>query len=152
MECGFLGPDHGGGMSFLPQLAGFAKSTRLGWRVFDQKKLMRNMGLMSRALWHVNRSPLRYAVKTGVGAWNLNEKLERRRQAQLLDVSEREKASTEGLIARVCGCDQIDGCIRPAAVCRGGPREALSNWSWGFDRWSMPCRHHRIRQSLGGAW
>ncbi|WP_247516144.1 hypothetical protein [Bradyrhizobium sp. 190] len=58
---------------------------------------MRNMGLMSRALWHVNRSPLRYAVKTGVNAWHLNEKLERKRQAQLLDVSEREKASADGL-------------------------------------------------------
>jgi hypothetical protein len=65
--------------------------------VFDSKKRMRNMGLMFRAPWHVNRSPLRYAVKTAVSAWNLNEKLERRRQAQLLDVSEREKASAEGL-------------------------------------------------------
>jgi hypothetical protein len=55
------------------------------------------MGLMSRALWHVNRSPLRYAVKTGVSAWNLNEKLERRRQAQLLDVTAAERAKAEDL-------------------------------------------------------
>ncbi|SEM34137.1 hypothetical protein [Bradyrhizobium sp. OK095] len=50
------------------------------------------MGLMSRALWHVNRSPLRYAVKTGVSAWHRNEKLERRRAAQGLDVSTAERA------------------------------------------------------------
>jgi hypothetical protein len=55
------------------------------------------MGLMSRALWHVNRSPLRYAVKTGVSAWHLNEKLERRRQAQLLNVSPAEKAKADDL-------------------------------------------------------
>jgi hypothetical protein len=55
------------------------------------------MGLMSRALWHVNRSPLRYAVKTGVSAWHLNEKRERRRQAQLLTVSPAEKAKAEDL-------------------------------------------------------
>jgi len=53
------------------------------------------MGLMSRAMWHVNRSPLRYAVKSGVSAWHLGEKRERRRQAQLLNVSpaERTKAT-----------------------------------------------------------
>jgi hypothetical protein len=53
------------------------------------------MGLMSRAMWHVNRSPLRYAVKSGVSAWNLGEKRERRRQARLLNVSpaERTKAA-----------------------------------------------------------
>ncbi|MBR0757032.1 hypothetical protein JQ604_33030 [Bradyrhizobium jicamae] len=55
------------------------------------------MGLMSRALWHVNRSPLRYAVKTGVSALNLQEKRERRRQAQLLDVSPAERAKAESL-------------------------------------------------------
>lgn len=55
------------------------------------------MGLMSRALWHVNRSPLRYAVKTGVSAWHLNEKRERRRQAQLLDVSPAERAKASDL-------------------------------------------------------
>ena len=55
------------------------------------------MGLMSRALWHVNRSPLRYAVKTGVSAWHLGEKRERRRQAQLLNVTPSEKAKAEEL-------------------------------------------------------
>src|SRR5258708_9043779 len=55
------------------------------------------MGLMSRALWHVNRSPLRYAVKTGVSAWHRNEKLERRRQAQSLNVSAAERARAEDL-------------------------------------------------------
>jgi hypothetical protein len=58
---------------------------------------MRQMGLTSRALWHVNRSPLRWAVKTGVSAWNLQEKLERRRQAQLLDVTPGERAKAEDL-------------------------------------------------------
>jgi hypothetical protein len=55
------------------------------------------MGLMSRALWHVNRSPLRYAVKTGVSAWHRNEKLERRRQAQSLNVSAAERAKADDL-------------------------------------------------------
>src|SRR5882757_4997031 len=57
----------------------------------------RKMGLMSRALWHVNRSPLRYAVKTGVSAWHRNEKLERRRQAQLLNVLPAERAKADDL-------------------------------------------------------
>ena len=55
------------------------------------------MGLMSRALWHVNRSPLRYAVKSGVSAWHLGEKLERRRQAQLLNVTAAERNKAEEL-------------------------------------------------------
>jgi hypothetical protein len=55
------------------------------------------MGLMSRALWHVNRSPLRYAVKTGVSAWHRNEKLERRRQALSLNVSAAERAKADDL-------------------------------------------------------
>lgn len=55
------------------------------------------MGLMSRALWHVNRSPLRYAVKTGVSAWHRNEKLERRRQAQLLNALPAERAKADDL-------------------------------------------------------
>ena len=55
------------------------------------------MGLMSRALWHVNRSPLRWAVKTGVSTWHLSEKQERRRQAELLTVSAQEKAKAEDL-------------------------------------------------------
>jgi hypothetical protein len=55
------------------------------------------MGLMSRAMWHVNRSPLRYAVKTGVSAWNIAEKRERKRQAQLLQVSAAEKAKADDL-------------------------------------------------------
>src|SRR6185312_15233914 len=55
------------------------------------------MGLMSRALWHVNRSPLRYAVKSGVSAWNLGEKLDRKRQAQLLNVDTAEKAKAAEL-------------------------------------------------------
>ncbi|WP_407151435.1 hypothetical protein [Bradyrhizobium sp. ORS 86] len=55
------------------------------------------MGLMSRTLWHVNRSPLRYAVKTGVSAWHLNEKLERRRQAQALSVSSAERSKADDL-------------------------------------------------------
>jgi hypothetical protein len=58
---------------------------------------MRQMGLMSRALWHVNRSHLRWAVKTGVNVWHLNEKRERRRQAQLLDVTAAERAKAESL-------------------------------------------------------
>ena len=57
------------------------------------------MGLMSRALWHVNRSPLRYAVKSGVSAWHLGEKLERRGQAQLLNVTAAEKNKAEELNA-----------------------------------------------------
>jgi hypothetical protein len=55
------------------------------------------MGLMSRAMWHVNRSPLRYAVKTGVSAWHLGEKLDRKRQGQLLNVSAVEKAKAAEL-------------------------------------------------------
>ncbi|MEY9473672.1 hypothetical protein ABH992_006071 [Bradyrhizobium yuanmingense] len=55
------------------------------------------MGLMSRALWHVNRSPLRWAVKTGVSTWHLSEKQERRRQAELLTPSALEKAKAEDL-------------------------------------------------------
>ena len=43
------------------------------------------MGLMSRALWHVNRSPLRYAVKSGVSAWHLGEKLERQTAGAALE-------------------------------------------------------------------
>ncbi len=48
-------------------------------------------------MWHVNRSPLRYAVKSGVSAWHLNEKRERRRQAQLLNVLPAERARAEDL-------------------------------------------------------
>jgi hypothetical protein len=55
------------------------------------------MGLMSRALWHVNRSPLRYAVKSGVSAWHFGEKLDRRRQAQLLTVTAAERSKAEEL-------------------------------------------------------
>lgn len=55
------------------------------------------MGLMSRALWHVNRSPLRYAVKSSVSAWHLGEKRERRRQAQLLNVTAAERNKAEEL-------------------------------------------------------
>lgn len=55
------------------------------------------MGLMSRALWHVNRSPLRHAVKTGVNVWHLGEKRERVRQLSLLNVSSAEKAKADDL-------------------------------------------------------
>jgi hypothetical protein len=55
------------------------------------------MGLMSRALWHVNRSPLRYAVKSGVSAWHIGEKRERRRQAQLLNITAAERNKAEEL-------------------------------------------------------
>jgi hypothetical protein len=55
------------------------------------------MGLLTRALWHVNRSPLRHAVKSGVSAWHLSEKRERRRQAQLLNVLPAEKAKAEAV-------------------------------------------------------
>jgi hypothetical protein len=55
------------------------------------------MGLVSRVIWHVNRSPLRYAVKTGYSAWHLNEKRERRRQLQLLNVSPAERAKADDL-------------------------------------------------------
>lgn len=52
---------------------------------------------MSRALWHVNRSPLRHAVKTGVSAWHLGEKRERRRQARLLNVTPSQQAKADEL-------------------------------------------------------
>jgi hypothetical protein len=55
------------------------------------------MGLVSRVIWHMNRSPLRYAVKTGYSAWHLNEKRERRRQMQLLNVSAAERAKADDL-------------------------------------------------------
>jgi hypothetical protein len=55
------------------------------------------MGLVSRVIWHVNRSPLRYAVKTGYSALHLNEKRERRRQLQLLNVSAAERAKADDL-------------------------------------------------------
>lgn len=55
------------------------------------------MGLVSRALWQINRSPLRYAVKTGVNTWHLAEKRERKRQAQLLRVTSAEKAKADHL-------------------------------------------------------
>jgi len=55
------------------------------------------MGLMSRAMWHVNRSPLRYAVKSGISALHLAEKRERRRQAELLAVTAAERAKAEDL-------------------------------------------------------
>ena len=48
-------------------------------------------------MWHVNRSPLRYAVKSGVSAWHLNEKRERRRQAQLLNVLPAQRTRAEDL-------------------------------------------------------
>lgn len=55
------------------------------------------MGLVSRALWHVNRSPLRHAVKTGVNMWHLGEKRERVRQVSLLNVSPAEKVKAGDL-------------------------------------------------------
>jgi hypothetical protein len=55
------------------------------------------MGLVSRVIWHVNRSPLRYAVKTGYSALQLTEKRERRRQLQLLNVSAAERAKADDL-------------------------------------------------------
>lgn len=55
------------------------------------------MGLMSRALWHVNRSPLRHAVKSGVSVWHIGEKRERRNQAQRLTVSPVERARADAL-------------------------------------------------------
>jgi hypothetical protein len=57
------------------------------------------MGLMSRAMWHVNRSPLRYAVKTSVSALHIGEKLDRRRQAQSLAVRPAEKVKADELNA-----------------------------------------------------
>ena len=48
-------------------------------------------------MWHVNRSPLRYAVKSGVSAWHSGEKRERKQQAQLLKVSAAERAKAEDL-------------------------------------------------------
>jgi hypothetical protein len=56
-----------------------------------------DMGLMTRAMWHVNRSPLRYAVKSGVSAWHINEKRERRRQARLLNVLLAQRTRAEDL-------------------------------------------------------
>ncbi|MBU6462885.1 MAG: magnesium-dependent phosphatase-1 [Proteobacteria bacterium] len=55
------------------------------------------MGLVSRALWHVNRSPLRHAVKAGVNMWHLSEKRERMRQQSLLNVTPEEKAKAADL-------------------------------------------------------
>src|SRR5438128_1955587 len=55
------------------------------------------MGLMSRAMWHVNRSPFRYAVKSGVSALHPVEKRERRRQAELLTVTAAERAKAADL-------------------------------------------------------
>ena len=70
------------------------------------------MGLMSRALWHVNRSPLRYAVKSSVSAWHFGEKLERKRQAQLLNVTEAEKSTAEELNRN--GYAVVTGLMDPA--------------------------------------
>src|SRR5258707_12524364 len=55
------------------------------------------MGLMSRAMWHVNRSPFRYAVKSGMSALHLGEKRERRQQAERLGVTTAGKAKGEDL-------------------------------------------------------
>ena len=54
-------------------------------------------GIDVQSVWHVNRSPLRHAVKTGVSAWHLGEKRERKRQAQLLSVTPSQKAKAEDL-------------------------------------------------------
>lgn len=55
------------------------------------------MGLVSRALWHVNRSPLRWAVKTGVNTWHFSDKRDRRRRAELLQPTALEKAKADAL-------------------------------------------------------
>jgi hypothetical protein len=89
----------------LPVLADFAKAlpAHFGAGKLDPCALISGksgtakMGLVSRALWHVNRSPLRYAVKTGVNTWNLGEKRERKRQAQLLNVTAAEKTKAGDL-------------------------------------------------------
>lgn len=55
------------------------------------------MGLVSRALWQLNRSPFRYAVKSGVSAWNLGEKLKRKRDVRLLDVTAEQRTRAQDL-------------------------------------------------------
>jgi hypothetical protein len=48
-------------------------------------------------MWHVNRSPFRYAVKSSISAMHLAEKRERRRQAVSLAVTVAEKGKAEDL-------------------------------------------------------
>ncbi|MBR0759532.1 phytanoyl-CoA dioxygenase family protein [Bradyrhizobium japonicum] len=55
------------------------------------------MGLMSRALWQVNRSPLRWAVKTGVSTWHYGAKRQRKQELNGLDVSAAQKAAAKDL-------------------------------------------------------
>ncbi len=49
------------------------------------------MGTLSRALWHVNRTHLGWAVKAGASAWNIGGKLERRKAAQALPITAAEQ-------------------------------------------------------------
>ncbi|MGE0626203.1 MAG: hypothetical protein AB7O43_00150 [Hyphomicrobiaceae bacterium] len=53
------------------------------------------MSTFTRALWHVNRTQLGWAVKAGVSTWHMRSKLERRRIAQSLPVTsdQRQKAA-----------------------------------------------------------
>ncbi len=55
------------------------------------------MGLMSRALWQVNRSPLRWAVKTGVNTWHYGAKRQRKQALNHLDVSAAQAAAAADL-------------------------------------------------------
>lgn len=55
------------------------------------------MGLMSRALWQVNRSPLRWAVKTGVSTWHYGAKRQRKQELNHLDVSAAQAAAAADL-------------------------------------------------------
>jgi hypothetical protein len=91
-------------MLFLPRLVGFAKgSPRLsraaGW--VEQGASTRTAdaqhGIDVQSTLGSEPVAATLCGEDGVSAWNLNEKLERRRQAHLLDVSEREKASAEDL-------------------------------------------------------
>jgi hypothetical protein len=90
-------------------------------------------------MWHVNRSPLRYAVKTSVNAWHIGEKRKRRREAQLLNVSGAEKAKAQDLNrdGHVVVTELMDPAVQrrfaEAGVARLGDIEAseakqTSNW------------------------
>ncbi|WP_225189348.1 phytanoyl-CoA dioxygenase family protein [Bradyrhizobium sp. IC3195] len=52
---------------------------------------------MSRALWQVNRSPLRWAVKTGVSTWHYGAKRQRKRELNGLDVTAAQAAAAKQL-------------------------------------------------------
>jgi hypothetical protein len=70
--------------------------------------------MLSRALWHVNRTQLGWAVKAGASAWNLGGKLERRREAQALAATASELSKAEDL--RRDGYAVVTDLIEPAIL------------------------------------